>query len=44
MRRDYFLGSLTHGEDGGRGALLKLIQQRYTLTTTRPRQGEVIEI
>jgi metallo-beta-lactamase family protein len=35
---------LTHGEDSGRGALMKLIQQRYKLTAALPRQGEVIEI
>jgi metallo-beta-lactamase family protein len=35
---------LTHGEDSGRGALMKLIQQRFKLTAALPRQGEVIEI
>src|SRR5262245_3317493 len=35
---------LTHGEDRGRGALAKLIHQRYKLTAALPRQGEVIEI
>jgi len=35
---------LTHGEDRGRGALAKLIQQRYKLTAALPRQGEVIEL
>ena len=35
---------LTHGEDKGRGAMAKLIQQRYKLTAGLPRQGEVIEI
>ena len=35
---------LTHGEDRGRGALAKLIQQRYKLTAALPRQGDVIEI
>jgi metallo-beta-lactamase family protein len=35
---------LTHGEDQGRGALAKLIQQRFKLTAGLPRQGEVIEV
>jgi metallo-beta-lactamase family protein len=35
---------LTHGEDQGRGALMKLIQQRFKLTAGLPRQGEVIEV
>jgi metallo-beta-lactamase family protein len=35
---------LTHGEDRGRGALTKLIQQRFKLTAASPRQGDVIEI
>jgi metallo-beta-lactamase family protein len=35
---------LTHGEDRGRGALAKLIQQRFKLNASLPRQGEVIEI
>lgn len=35
---------LTHGEDRGRGALAKLIQQRFKLSPGLPRQGEVIEI
>ncbi|HZL89887.1 MAG TPA: MBL fold metallo-hydrolase [Pirellulaceae bacterium] len=35
---------LTHGEDRGRGALAKLIQQRHKLSAALPRQGEVIEI
>jgi metallo-beta-lactamase family protein len=35
---------LTHGEDRGREALAKLIQQRYKLRSHSPRQGEVIEI
>jgi metallo-beta-lactamase family protein len=35
---------LTHGEDRGRGALAKLIQQRFKLTAASPRQGDVIEI
>lgn len=35
---------LTHGEDRGREALAKLIQQKHRLTSHLPRQGEVIEI
>jgi len=35
---------LTHGEDRGRSALAKLIQQRFKLTASLPRQGEVVEI
>lgn len=35
---------LTHGEDRGRGALAKLIQQRFKLTAALPKQGEVVEI
>jgi len=35
---------LTHGEDPGRTALARLIQQRHKLTAALPRQGEVIEI
>jgi metallo-beta-lactamase family protein len=35
---------LTHGEDCGRGALMKLIQQQYKVTAALPRQGEVIEV
>ena len=35
---------LTHGEDRGRGALAKLIQQKFKLAPGLPRQGEVIEI
>jgi metallo-beta-lactamase family protein len=35
---------LTHGEDRGRGALAKLIKERYKLTAGIPRQGEVIEV
>jgi metallo-beta-lactamase family protein len=35
---------LTHGEDRGREALAKLIQQRYRLASQLPRQGEVIEV
>jgi metallo-beta-lactamase family protein len=35
---------LTHGEDSGSGALAKLIQQRFKLTASLPRQGEMIEV
>jgi metallo-beta-lactamase family protein len=35
---------LTHGEDRGRGAMAKLIQQRFKLSASSPKQGEVIEI
>lgn len=35
---------LTHGEDRGRSELARLIQQRFKLTPSLPRQGEVIEI
>ena len=35
---------LTHGEDRGREALAKLIQQRHKLSAALPRQGEVIEV
>lgn len=35
---------LTHGEDRGRGALAKLIQQKHKLTAALPKQGEVIEV
>jgi metallo-beta-lactamase family protein len=35
---------LTHGEDRGRAALAKLIQQRFKLPSILPRQGEVIEV
>jgi metallo-beta-lactamase family protein len=35
---------LTHGEERARGALAKLIQQKFKLTPGLPRQGEVIEI
>jgi metallo-beta-lactamase family protein len=35
---------LTHGEDDQRAALAKLIQQRYRLTSTLPKLGEVIEL
>ena len=35
---------LTHGEDRGRGALAKLIQHRFKLSASLPKQGEVIEI
>ncbi|HEX5104709.1 MAG TPA: MBL fold metallo-hydrolase [Pirellulaceae bacterium] len=35
---------LTHGEDRGRGALARLIQQRFKLTAALPKQGDVIEI
>jgi len=35
---------LTHGEDRGRGALAKLIQQRFKLTAALPGQGDVIEV
>jgi metallo-beta-lactamase family protein len=35
---------LTHGEDRGRGALAKLIQQRHKLTAVLPKQGDVIDI
>jgi metallo-beta-lactamase family protein len=35
---------LTHGEDRGRGALAKLIQQKFKLSPVLPKQGDVIEI
>jgi metallo-beta-lactamase family protein len=35
---------LTHGEDRGRGALAKLIQQKFKLSPTLPKQGDVVEI
>ena len=35
---------LTHGEDRGRGALAKLIQQKYKLSAALPNQGDVVEI
>jgi metallo-beta-lactamase family protein len=35
---------LTHGEDRGRGALAKLIQQRHKLSPVLPKQGDVIEV
>jgi metallo-beta-lactamase family protein len=35
---------LTHGEDRGRAALAKLIQQRFKLPSSSPKQGDVIEI
>jgi metallo-beta-lactamase family protein len=35
---------LTHGEDDQRGALAKLIQQRYRLPSKLPKMGETIEL
>lgn len=35
---------LTHGEDRGRNALAALIQKKFKLTPSLPRQGEVIEL
>jgi metallo-beta-lactamase family protein len=35
---------LTHGEDRGRGALAKLIQQRFKISAVLPRQGDVVEV
>jgi metallo-beta-lactamase family protein len=35
---------LTHGEDRGRSALAKLIQQKFKLPSVLPRQGDVIEV
>jgi metallo-beta-lactamase family protein len=35
---------LTHGEDRGRGALARLIQQKHKLTPVLPKQGDVVEI
>jgi metallo-beta-lactamase family protein len=35
---------LTHGEDDQRGALARVIQQRYRLPSKLPKMGEVIEL
>jgi metallo-beta-lactamase family protein len=35
---------LTHGEDGPRVAMAKLIQRRHGLTSGLPKQGDVIEL
>jgi metallo-beta-lactamase family protein len=35
---------LTHGEDRGRGAMAKLIRERFKLSAALPRQGETVEI
>jgi metallo-beta-lactamase family protein len=35
---------LTHGEDDQRAALARLIQQRYQLTSSLPKMGDVIEL
>jgi Predicted metal-dependent RNase, consists of a metallo-beta-lactamase domain and an RNA-binding KH domain len=35
---------LTHGEDRARAGMAKLIQQRFKLHSTLPKQGDVIEV
>src|SRR5262245_30100000 len=35
---------LTHGEDRGRSALAKLIQQKFKLSPSLPKQGDVVEL
>jgi len=35
---------LTHGEDGQRAALAKMIQQKFRLSSQSPAMGEVIEL